>query len=102
MTKRNAPYRIVWRPQAEADLENIMDYIAQGNPRNAELFGQALRDKTLLLAQYPMMGHSGRPYLPSFIRELVVHRNYIVFYRVLDDADMVEILRVKHAAQQIP
>lgn len=102
MAKTKAPYRIIWRPMAEADLDNIIDYIAQDNPTRAEEFGQELRDKTLPLAQHPKMGRTGRPGLPTFVRELIAHRNYIVFYRVLDDAHTVEILRVKHAAQQTP
>jgi len=102
MAKAKTPYRIVWRPMAEADLDNIIDYIAQDNPTRAETFGQELRDKALPLAQHPKMGRTGRPGLPAFVRELVAHRNYIVFYRVLDDAGTVEILRVKHAAQQMP
>ena len=102
MAKAKAPYRIAWRPMAEADLDNIIDYIAQDNPTRAETFGQELRYKTFPLAQHPKMGRTGRPGLPAFVRELVAHRNYIVFYRVLDDAGTVEILRVKHAAQQMP
>lgn len=43
-----------------------------------------------------------KPYRIEWLRELVVHPNYIVFYRVLDEARTVEILRVKHAAQQTP
>lgn len=65
-------------------------------------FGQELLDKTLPLAQHPKLGRTGRPSLPTFLRELVVHRNYIVFYRVLDEARTVEILRVKHTTQQMP
>lgn len=99
MTKAKAPYRIVWRPIAEADLDNIIDYIAQEKPARAEEFGQELRDKTLPLAQHPKLGRAGRPGLPAFLRELAAHRNYIVFYRVLDEARTVEILRVKHTAQ---
>ena len=53
MAKAKTPYRIVWRPMAEADLDNIIDYIAQDNPTRAETFGQELRDKTLPLAQHP-------------------------------------------------
>lgn len=102
MTKANTPYRIFWRRIAEIDLDNIVDYIAQDNPIRAEEFGQELRAKVLPLAQHPKLGRTGRPGLPAFLRELVVHRNYIVFYRVLDETRTVEILRVKHAAQQAP
>jgi plasmid stabilization system protein ParE len=97
-----APYRIVWRPMAEADLDCIIDHIAQDNATRAEAFGQALRAKTLPLAQHPKLGRTGRPGLPAFVRELVVHRNYIVYYRVLTRNRTGEILRVKHAAQQTP
>lgn len=103
MTKAKTPYRIiVWRPIAEADLDNILDYIAQDNPTRAEEFGQELRDKTLPLAQHPKLGRTGRPGLPDYVRELVAHRNYILFYRVLDETRTVEILRVKHLAQRVP
>lgn len=102
MTMAKTPYHIVWRPMAEADLDHIVDYIAQDNPTRAEEFGQELRDKTRPLAQHPKLGRSGRPGLPAFVRELVVHPNYIVFYRVLVEAGTVEIVRVKHAAQKMP
>ena len=68
----------------------------------AKSFGKALRDKTQSLAQHPELGRKGRPGLPDWLRELVVHPNYIVFYRVLADARTVQILRVKHVAQQVP
>ena len=101
MAKAKKTYCIVWRPIAEADLNSIIDYIAQDNPTKAEEFGQELRDKTLPLAQHPKLGRTGRPGLPAFLRELVAHRSYIVFYRVLEEARTVEILRVKHTAQQV-
>jgi len=94
------PYGIVWRPMAELALDDIVDYIAQDNPALAVEFVLELRDKAAALALHPMMGRSGRPGLPSYVRELVVHRNYIVFYRVLREARTVEILQVKHAAQR--
>lgn len=102
MAKAKAPFRIVWRPMAEADLDSIIDYIAQDNPTRAETFGQEIRDKTTPLALHPELGRTGRPGLPAGIRELVAHRNYIVFYRVLTEARTVEILRIKHTAQQMP
>lgn len=93
---------MVWRSIAEADLGNIVDYIAADSPIQAEKFGQELRDKVLPLAQHPRLGRTGRPGLPDFLRELVAHRNHIIFYCILDETRTVEILRVKHAAQQSP
>ena len=95
MTTVQTPYRIEWRPKAREDLRAIVRYIAKDNPLRARTFGLELRNKTLPLADHPSLGRPG-------VRELVVHRNYIVFYRALDAARTVEILRLKHAAQQTP
>lgn len=102
MAKTVIPYRIAWRPKAREDLRAIVRYIGTDNPAKARSFGQELRDKILPLAQHPELGRIGRPGLPDHVRELVVHRNYLVFYHVLHEARTVEILRVKHAAQQTP
>ena len=96
------PYRIEWRPMAREDLRGIVRYIGKDNPTRAKSFGKNLLDKTKPLAQHPELGRKGRPGLPEWLRELVVHPNYIIFYRVLAEARTVEILRVKHAAQQVP
>lgn len=96
------PYRIEWRPLACEDLRAIVRHIGKDSPMRAKSFGQELRDKTRPLAQHPELGRKGRPGLPDWLRELAVHPNYIVFYRVLAEARTVEILRVKHAAQQTP
>ena len=87
---------------AREDLRAIVRYIGKDSPTRAKSFGQGLRDKTEPLAQHPELGRQGRPGLPKWLRELVVHPNYIVFYRVLAEARTVQILRVKHAAQQTP
>jgi len=96
------PYRIEWRPMAREDLRAIVRYIGKDSPTRAKSFGQELCDKTKPLAQHPELGPRGRPGLPEWLRELVVQPNYIIFYRVLADGRTVQILRVKHAAQQTP
>jgi plasmid stabilization system protein ParE len=101
MTKAEA-YRIKWQPKAREDLRAIVRYIGKDNPGRARSFGQTLHDTILRLAQYPKIGYTGRPGLPVFVRELVAYRNYIVFYRIQDEAYTVEILRVKYVAQQTP
>lgn len=102
MAGAKTAYRIEWRPKAGEDLRAIVAYIGRNNPARAHSFGQELRDKTQQLVQHPEVGRTGRPGLPDYVRELVVHRNYIIFYRVLAETRIVEILRVKHVAQQTP
>lgn len=96
------PYRIEWRPKAREDLRAMVRYIGKDNPTRARSFGKELRDKTKPLTQHPELGRTGRPSIPDDVRELVAHQNYIIFYRVLDETRTVEILRVRHAAQQTP
>lgn len=102
MTQAKAAYRIEWRPKAYQELSAIVAYIGRDNPVRARSFGEELRDRIMPLAQHPELGRSGRPGLPVYVRELVMHRNYIIFYRVLAETGVVEILRVKHVAQQVP
>lgn len=87
---------------AESDINNIVDYIALDSPQIAKKFGEELRNKTLPLTQHPQLGRKGRPGLPNWLRELVIHPNYIIFYRVLDKTRAIEILRIKHTSQRKP
>ncbi len=84
---------------AHEDLRSIVRYIHRDSPTRAARFGRAIRDKVGQLARHPAMGRPGRI---EGIRELIIHPNYIVFYRILAEQRMVEISRVKHAAQRMP
>jgi toxin ParE1/3/4 len=89
--------RLEWKVQAENDLFDILDYIGHDNPDAAVELVQKIRTKVDGLRERPTLYRAGRM---RGTREMIVHRNYIVFYRVSDDA--VTILRVKHARQQWP
>ena len=89
--------RIVWRPIAENDLDAIIDYIAQDNPLAAIELGDAIVRRVAELADQPRLHRTGRV---RRTREMVVHPNYLVVYRIMRDA--VEIVRVLHAARQYP
>lgn len=102
MAQVDTSYHVVWRPQTKTDLAHLVEYIALDSSNRAETFSQELRNKTLLLAQHPKLSRTGRPGLPDYVRELVVHRNYIIFYRIIYDTHTVEVFRIKHAAQRRP
>ena len=47
--------RILKRPQAETDLDEIWWYIAQDNPDNADLFLDKIEEQCQALAQFPLI-----------------------------------------------
>lgn len=92
-------YRIEWRPNALEDLRAIVRYIGKDSASRADSFAQEIRARVGALVEHPELGRPGRL---ARMRELVVHPNYIVYYRLLRKTRTVEILAVKHAAQQMP
>ncbi len=86
-----------WTRKALENLDQIAAYIAQDNPTRASSFIGEIREKTELLAAFPGLGRPGR--VPG-TRELVVHDNYVVPYRVKDN--VVQIIRVQHVARLWP
>ena len=86
---------VKWSKTALANLASITQYIERDNVTRAKTFVQEIRQKTNVLAEFPGMGRPGRV---LGTRELVVHENYIVPYRVRGGD--VEILRVHHVARQ--
>ena len=87
----------LWKPAAVADRKRITQYIAKDNPRAAIEMGDMLIQTAEKLDQYPALGREGRV---KGTLELVVHPNYILIYRIVDNVS--EVLRVKHAAQKWP
>ncbi len=89
---------IRWSPEAADDLEQIGRRIAQNNPSAAGKTVKTLYDGITSLRKFPNMGRVGRL---ENSRELIF-RNlpYIVVYRV--SAEIIEISRIYHAAQDWP
>lgn len=78
-----------WTKRALASLVPIAAHIEHDNLARATTFIKELRAKTEMLAEFPAMGRPGRV---TGTRELAVHENYIVPYRV----------REQHAAKHWP
>lgn len=81
--------------EAESDLEQIADYIAQDNPRRALSFIRELRSKCEDLVASP----EGFALVPRYEHHGVrrrVHGNYLIFYRV--ETAKVVIVHILHGA----
>ncbi|HZE91467.1 MAG TPA: type II toxin-antitoxin system RelE/ParE family toxin [Rhizobacter sp.] len=89
--------RLQWRPLSLADRDAIMEYIAQDNPSAAIGLDLDFEAKAENARRRPKLYKPGRM---KGTREIVVRPNYVMVYRVT--GELVEILRVLHAAQQWP
>jgi toxin ParE1/3/4 len=81
---------------AEADLEQIGDFIAQHSRARALTFITELRQKCANLADAPQRCPVLAHYERTGVRRRP-HRNYLIFYRI--SRDVVEILHVLHGAR---
>jgi toxin ParE1/3/4 len=89
--------QVRWYPEAEDDLDEIVRYIFQHNPVAAFQLEDSLLDAAKNLAAMPYMGRLGRVF---GTRELVVHPNYMLIYRI--DDPVVHITAVVHTSQHYP
>jgi len=89
-------FQVIITPLAEQDLGQIGRYIARNNAAAAYPFCNELVFTTQSLKNFPHR-HGNLARRPN-IRKLP-YRNYLIFYKIHEDAGIVEILRFWHSAQ---
>ena len=96
-------YRLIIAPEASADLTMIHAYISQDSPGNAaKVVGRILRGiETLKVFPHrTVLEHQSRK-IRFPVRSVPV-RPYVIFFRVLDDEQVVRILTIRHGARRRP
>jgi len=91
--------RLILSERAEADLEEIADYIAKDNPHAAMRMVTALHVKCRLVAEQPELYPVIEDVSPSFRRALA--RPYGIWFQILSDG-AVRIERIVHGARDLP
>lgn len=90
--------KLEWSIFAQADRDQIFDYIEADSPRAAVAVDEAIVEQVETLARFPELGRPGRV---EGTRELVIPRTpYIAAYRIRGHT--VRILRVLHGARRWP
>jgi toxin ParE1/3/4 len=95
--------RILRRPKAAADVEEIADYIAKDSLESALRFLDCVEWTLLQLAKLPGCGSSFLSAHPE-LRNLRVFRvgdfrNHVIFY--IEHVDAIEVIRVLHGARDL-
>jgi toxin ParE1/3/4 len=89
--------KIKWTKRASENLSKVLSHIAQDNQNASKKFLALTLEKVDSLETFPLLGRAG---IVSGTRELVIHENYIVYYRIQDE--QVQILRLLHVKRQYP
>jgi plasmid stabilization system protein ParE len=87
--------RLSYTPEALAELEEVLAYIANRSPEGAQRVRQRLKTIIGFVGQHPYAGLKLRK--PDLRRIAATPYPYIVFYRVEDDE--VIIVGVRHSAR---
>ncbi|MDR3750111.1 MAG: type II toxin-antitoxin system RelE/ParE family toxin [Terracidiphilus sp.] len=90
--------KVRWTIPAVHQLENIFDYIAEGNPAAAGRTVHRIREAIYCVARMPHAGRIGRV---DGTREVTVPgTSYLIAYRIVEES--VHVLAVFHGAQKWP
>lgn len=88
--------RIIWSPDAAADLEAICEYIAKDSEYYARVFAQGVINAIERLLIFPESGRIVPEYNRKDLCE-IIFQNYRIVYRIKSDA--VEIVTITHGAR---
>jgi toxin ParE1/3/4 len=89
--------RIDRSPEAQADIDQIVDYIARDSEVASHRWLDSLNKEFDLLSQFPRMGRQRDDLAPE-LRSLPFG-NYVIFYYPLHDGILVA--RVFHGAREV-
>jgi plasmid stabilization system protein ParE len=94
-------HKVIFTPQAQDDLREIVSFIAQQNPERAQSFGNELIDHALTLAEMPERGRAVPEVSDPRVRE-IIHRPYRIIYEMFPELNAIYVLRFWHGARGEP
>ena len=92
-------WKIIFAPQAIAQLEQIVRFIAQDDPQAAIRFGNYLVDRAESLANFPELG---TPYRKRPNVRRLLCKSYFIYYRLRREEQVIEIMDYWHSARRDP
>jgi toxin ParE1/3/4 len=96
-------YHVIIQPRASRDIIGICTYIEQHSPQNAASVAQRLLNAidSLEFLPHRYKVHGSRRSPGQSVRSMPVS-SFIIYYRVLETRETVEILAVLHGARKQP
>ena len=87
------PYKIHYIPIAEDDLDSIIDYVLEDDPRNALVLLEKFNVAISKLSDFPYLGSIPRDeQIARMNYRILIVESYLVFYVLINDT--IEIRRI--------
>jgi toxin ParE1/3/4 len=83
-------YQVIWTDEAIDDLREIVAFISKDNPAAAVKLGEALIQKSMILAEHPRVGRMFRKVAQDSLRELIVPP-YRLIYEINDTESAIYV-----------
>ena len=94
-------WKVIISPSAQADLADVVRYVAQHNSDAAARLGFELITRAENVANFPEIGRMVPEFKQPNLRE-VICRSYRIIYRLRRDEQRVDIVRFWHGARGFP
>ena len=94
-------YKLIWAPSARLDLKELSSYIAETRPDISRRFITSVFQTVENLICFPESGRVVPEFNDPAIRE-VIRKPCRIIYRINAKLQIIEIVRVWHAARGIP
>ncbi len=94
-------WKIIIAPSAQADLADIVRYVARHNSDAAARLGYELITHAENIANFPEIGRIVPEFQQPNLREMIC-RSYRIIYRLRGNEQRIDIVRFWHAARGFP
>ena len=87
--------RLIWSPEALADVQRLYRFLAEKNPDAARRAASAIRDGMRIVADYPDVGRPVDDMGPEFMEWPISFgaSGYVALYRLQQDVALVVSVR---------
>ncbi len=94
-------FKVIWTDSAISDLKQICTFVSRDNPSASRKVGRGIMDHVSILETFPFIGPAYPRRSSGTIRE-IVFGSYRIFYEVMSESKVVNVLRVWHSARGEP
>lgn len=90
--------KVLWSPLFLKKLKSIIDFISEDNLDAAYGLADEIQERVTYLSKFPIQGRMIQQLNDELIRELVIHKNYVIVYALKQNN--IHLITIRHSRQK--